>query len=36
MIALTDTVDLLVDLCTVEVTLLTGAGDRPPDAGRMP
>jgi len=33
---LTDAVDLLVDLGTVEVTLLTGTGNREPDAGRMP
>jgi len=34
--AQTDAVDLLVDLGTVEVALLTGTGHRKRDAGRMP
>ena len=31
-----DLVDLLVDLCTVVVSLLTSTGDRVLDPGRMP
>jgi hypothetical protein len=34
--SLTNTVDLLVDLGTVMVTVLTGTGNRVHDAGRMP
>lgn len=36
MVALADLVDLLVDLCAVVVTLLTGAGHGEGHAGRMP
>jgi len=35
-VTLSDTVDLVVDGCTVMVTLLTGTGNRPLDVGRMP
>jgi len=35
-VSLTDAVDLLVDLGTVMVTVLTGTGDLELDAGRMP
>jgi hypothetical protein len=35
-VALSDTVDLVVDGCTMMVTLLTGTGNSPLDVGRMP
>lgn len=35
-VALTNLVDLLVDLCAVVVTLLTSTGDREGHTGRMP
>lgn len=35
-VTLSDTVDLVVDGCTMMVTLLTGTGNRPLDVRRMP